>query len=571
MNRLKHIFILLLTTLAMVACSKDDNNGMHSPGKDNGESQLYYMSVNLGMDGNGGGTRLTYDDGVEAESAVKKANARFYFYDEFGTPLAVGEFVDKEGFLELNASNKPGVSHESEKLIILGPSERYPTYVLAVLNSTQNFEGKRMEEVYEAICSSAISSTKGAFVMTNASYLDTKNKFACALDIKGKLFTTAEDALADPVNIYVERIVAKVSMKYADKVTGTFPVDDEYLSTDGTGVNSIQMRVVVDGWCLNALNTKTTYVKSLDEKWATNLPFTGWNDSFRSYWALDHNHTSNIGTSSEAFYTESETYKELTYRSWNEAKNGADTKTEYCYENTVDKAYQMAKPDNRTNVTTMLVAAHAEYSTDKGTSWVKDADLYSYNGTLYTTEGYKNLYLQWLQEQGYGFYKSITDANGSSIEWKDFTAENITFTTESVGESFKRVRLKVTDIGVPSGYTLTQKATDGTISSTEVTTQLIDAAVATMNAANRTECFAGGKCYYQIPIKHLANEGETNYGVVRNHIYQLVLSGISRIGEPVYNPDKGLEYIPGEKDNYWIAARISILKWRIVNQETDFM
>lgn len=55
------------------------------------------------------------------------------------------------------------------------------------------------------------------------------------------------------------------------------------------------------------------------------------------------------------------------------------------------------------------------------------------------------------------------------------------------------------------------------------------------------------------------------FGVVRNHIYKVNLTGIFGLGTPVFDPDEIIiPEKPEEKDVY-LAADIRILSWRIVD------
>ena len=567
---------ILLGVMAMAAmlftgCSNDDDNAPINGGEVSGDA-VYYMSVRLSMsDATRAVTDGGYDDGTDAESKVKVANTKFYFYDQFGTYLTSGtlanDVADANGFMTLNASSSDKVSHTSNPLIILGPSEKHPVYVIAVLNSTVNLENMKMSEAYELVCNAAIGTAGGDFTMTNATYMK-GDKIIYMQDIEDKIYTDETTAKNNPADIYVERIVAKVAMEYSGATAPeSFNVEDNYLSDNGSNFSSIKVRVKVDGWCLNTLNTQTTYLKNLNAAWNTNAPFENWNDAFRSYWALDGNYTSTKSPTAEGYQKTSETYTGLTYKSWDDAdKNTASV--EYCYENTVDKSHQMGNPDDRTNVTTMLIAAHAEYSTDGGSNWTADVDLYKFNGVLYTLEGYTNLYLDWLKEQGYCFYKEVKDGEGNvtSTEWEDFATTNVTFTVNGI--DFKSVSLKLAT-AAKDGFSLVKKGADDTY--TETTIEAINTDITTnFNVAKKSECYKGGKCYYQVPIEHLGSTASSRfYGVVRNHSYKLVLNSISRLGDPVYNPEAGLEYIPGEKEDYYVAARLHILKWRVVNQKID--
>lgn len=73
--------------------------------------------------------------------------------------------------------------------------------------------------------------------------------------------------------------------------------------------------------------------------------------------------------------------------------------------------------------------------------------------------------------------------------------------------------------------------------------------------------------YYYLTIKHLGAAGKTaEYGLVRNHVYTVEVSGIEGLGTPVYDPDEII--IPEQVEHVTsnIAARINVLSWKIVSQ-----
>ena len=88
--------------------------------------------------------------------------------------------------------------------------------------------------------------------------------------------------------------------------------------------------------------------------------------------------------------------------------------------------------------------------------------------------------------------------------------------------------------------------------------------------AAKAEIRKGGKAYYYVPIKHLGNTGElAEYGIVRNHFYKITLSGIKGFGTPVYNPDQVVKPVVPTYDDTYLAARIQVLQWRVVNQNAN--
>ena len=67
-------------------------------------------------------------------------------------------------------------------------------------------------------------------------------------------------------------------------------------------------------------------------------------------------------------------------------------------------------------------------------------------------------------------------------------------------------------------------------------------------------------------IKHYGSENKPGeYGVVRNHVYKTSVTKVVGLGTPVFDPTLPIiPELPAEKYSY-IAARINILSWHIVN------
>ena len=74
-----------------------------------------------------------------------------------------------------------------------------------------------------------------------------------------------------------------------------------------------------------------------------------------------------------------------------------------------------------------------------------------------------------------------------------------------------------------------------------------------------------GSSYFYVEVKH---DAETDLSaVIRNHFYQLTINSVEGLGTPVYDPDEVIEIFEKPTDEeYYIAAKIQILKWNIVSQ-----
>lgn len=93
------------------------------------------------------------------------------------------------------------------------------------------------------------------------------------------------------------------------------------------------------------------------------------------------------------------------------------------------------------------------------------------------------------------------------------------------------------------------------------------------------ESFKSGMAYFNVPIKHLwasenagiGDEGYTpvlgHYGVVRNHIYNIHIEGISGIGTGINDPDDPI--IPNvSKKEYYVKTKLNVQRWRLVPQQS---
>lgn len=104
-------------------------------------------------------------------------------------------------------------------------------------------------------------------------------------------------------------------------------------------------------------------------------------------------------------------------------------------------------------------------------------------------------------------------------------------------------------------------------------------------AVGYMDMFAQGLGFYSVPIRHLnfdlnnagnalydpatniydwANMPSGAFGVVRNHVYNLTISKISGLATALRSPDQPI--VPAkEETNQYIAARLNILAWNVVN------
>lgn len=92
------------------------------------------------------------------------------------------------------------------------------------------------------------------------------------------------------------------------------------------------------------------------------------------------------------------------------------------------------------------------------------------------------------------------------------------------------------------------------------------------------ESFKSGMAYFNVPIKHLwasatAGIGDKDYtpqlghyGVVRNHIYNINIQGISGVGTGINDPDNPI--IPNVSEmQYYVKTKLLVQRWRLVPKQ----
>lgn len=375
---------------------------------------------------------------------------------------------------------------------------------------------------------------------------------------EGNIKDTQEQALAEGnyVEIYIERASAKVELLFKGQTISTNNkifdiVPNGENSQDGNKTSDLLVdgnltsaQIEILGWKINNINNETYLVKNI-EQWISSSPvitpavdeetnavnFTNWNNAsdHRSYWAEGTLWYEADGTKLEAF-----TFTEAM------GNNSTMSNPMYCYEQTV-KTPIAARGTESPNVTTVLIAAKIKFNVkSENVETEYNGDLFNYAGVMYTEIGYKNIILQKLADAGY----TKTDINTA-------------LTTDDI---------EIASNNTLAGITVTVKAGTYLLHGETSSKEAVDAAIAALPYAN-AEGYKTGYCYYQIPIEHLTSSA-TNpyYGVVRNHWYKLDITKVTHIGEAVYNPEKDIPQIPPKEIAHYLATRIHVLSWHVVNQ-----
>ena len=563
-------FPLACAALMMSACSSDNDieGGATKPGSD-----PQYLAVNIVNVGTTPTRAGEYENGTEEESKIKKV--RFYFFNGDGSPYLIKNPNVTEvtgggnvNYLEATPGDDtttPGSSANVEKitqtvLVINGEQNAAPAAIMAVVNpetvepaTLKNGATMRLSELRSTAVGSkfynkdASSGKVSDFVMSNSVYINA-GEDVCSSLVAGHLTTSEKTAMENPVDLYVERVVAKVT---ADVDKDAFKVGDgfnwettKYGTTTPVGkYGDYDVYAVIEGWGLAEENGKAEVEKQVDKSWTDGTLGIGtWNtyDYHRSFWER-----------SVAFNTGVDGNRPVNHK-YEEFK--AKIKDElYTLPNTpIEKVTNL----NTNNLTKLLVAATLRYK-DAENNW-NNAEICRYNGMNFL--GIDNLkkhvastFSQYYTSTDNAHY---TQLSASDIDFKDPDATMVQY------------RVTPTLAADPEGVTKKYYTKNpGTTSDfTEVNKSIVLAAI----EASKAEVRKDGKAYYFVPIKHLGKAGELGeYGVVRNHFYKITLTGIKGFGTPVYNPELVIDPTVPTYDNTYLAARVQVLQWRIVKQDVN--
>lgn len=571
--KISKLFPFACVALMMTACAsdKEEIGSGTKPGSD-----PQYLAVNIVNVGATPTTRTTdYENGTAEESAIKKV--RFYFFNGDGSPYLIKNpgitGIDGGGdknWLEASPaddSSTSGTPSQIEKitqtvLVINGVQSAAPAAIVAVVNpgtvdaaTLKNGGTMRLSELrYSAVGSKFYEkhATTGAvsdFVMSNSVYVNA-GEDVCASLVAGHVTTSEETARKKPVDLYVERVVAKVTAD-VDKTAfehgnGTNWDINKYGTKNPVGKSGdYDIYAVIEGWGLANENGKAEVEKQVNKTWTDgNLGFTPWTtaDYHRCFWETSVAFDAGSGGNQPV----NPTFNQLKAKMQDVL---------YTLPNTPDSKDKIANlKDN--DLTKFAVAATLRYK-DASNNW-HNAEICRYNGV--SILGIDNLKRQ--VALTYSQYYTSTDATN----YTQLSKDDIDF--KDPDGTMQQYRVTPTLANDPAGtkkyYTKTNTGTTPTF--TEVDKAKVLAAI----EADKAEIRRDGRAYYYVPIKHLGGTGElAEYGIVRNHFYKITLSGITGFGTPVYDPDKVVDPIVPTYENTYLAARVQVLQWRVVNQNAS--
>lgn len=578
--------------LTVASCSSEDVAGGDSQ---NDKGTTSFLAVNIENVGSAPASRSydqgggTYEDGTGTESTINKV--RFYFFNGDGTPylLVNNDPTNNQSVNYLDQTvETAGDDHDHTAeiktkavLVLKGETKAIPASVIAVINpevldnTTLHSGTMTLSELRTSAIGSMFYDTTNGFVMSNSVY-ESAGQDVCSTPVANNVFASSDAALKKPVDIYVERVNAKVNAKIdADYVrtnetekawsknaegkyqinVGNIDVTTYAENTNATPTKTkCPVYAVVQGWQLADANGKAEVCKQINTSWyAGQLGISPWttSDYHRCFWSKSVPFTS--GAQGGVNQPVNPKFEDIKLS----LSGDFSTTPVYTLPNTPTEV--IANPTTSLNtLTKLIVAAKLVYKDDNGD--YKPAQICQYRGLTYLGE-------EAVKKQIVGgFARYFKKTTKSGDVYKSIEASDIAFKTvvpgspESSGvknyEVVATLASTVGDLYVKNGETWTIASKDD-----------INAALAKETAQVRS---TDGATYYYTPIKHLGEAGKLGeYGIVRNHSYQVTIQNIKGFGTPVYDPKKEIDPMIPSDENTYLAASIKVLSWRVVSSKVN--
>ena len=591
--KFKPMIIGSMTAMAAMfsACSSDE------PAMDGntpeGNLADKYVSVSIEMPNDMGSRSITendYEDGTKEESDIN--NIVFFFFDSNDNCVDV-RIESSNKLTEPGNNLNPAITKKGTVELRLNAGIDYKKVAIAINTTTQGATNLKNQVTSVAKLREITKDyrenvkTVGQMMSNSVYYEATDYKAkpsASALrDVvnitEKNIYTAAEKDFdisgKEAVEIFVERVLAKVV------VTPNLNMNDYYiLEADGKKLTTLplydpetldskEVKIVptIEGMILNVKTPWASLIKKTDVTFgyttgATDYKAFQWNDpqNKRSYWAA----TSVFGGEDK-----------LEYFSWNEAVNqNLDGFTEYVNPNTSASTPEANNDGHSDNTKVMVVATLKD---EDGNA----VDLVGYGADYMLASSLNIIAMNTAND-------AIHRADLSSIA-SETTRKAVEVALSKVdikASEFEIAQKNVAEKGEPGDLAWEAKVvyngnlesylddvTDPSVKGAALTamTTAMDAAVKQINTPT-IKYWKEGRTYFYTNIRHqgfygLVGNGDNNflYGVVRNHVYKVNISGIYGLGTPVINPGEPINPDrPKDEIPSYMKVNINVLKWRIV-------
>ena len=567
--KIKHLFGLAVIAAMTASCSSNNDLVNGGNGSSEVENGTAYASFKINLPTTSG-TRAPgdpdgtpdFNEGTAAEYEVK--NGTILIFDKDDKFVESADLGTMNPWTDVKENGVTTAAIATVKLTSVSVKDTYKALVL-LNNNTKDDKTKKVtlpdkgvtyatwsEDASKANADNYVS-LNGIFMANAPMYKDETTDPTTLVDIKG-VYASKEEAQANPATtIYVERGLAKVTMK--DFETKGYPIGD--------GTTYAGATVKIEKWQLDVTNNSTYPVHQIGglssattgfaDIWKTTRFFDGKNTVFkRVYWGVDPNYN-------DAKYQDLANCKKAFKMIENKDVTGAagDANPQYCLENTFDL-------DNMKQGQTTRVVFKAVFTPKDFTSKSKYTTFYKIGNNTDI----------WSQEDLEKQIKTV--------------ALNVMGITTSEEQAKYGVDLsKGTNISGKAGQHLIEAA-NITYSGEAASSQVTDDNVNKINKklglsdAAGISTYLNGEAYYIARIKHF-NEltswtpgtayGSKNkeflgrYGVLRNNWYELSVNKVSGLGYPDVPEVKPT--LPDDENDKYISVSVKILSWAKRSQKIN--
>lgn len=577
MNKKNGILSLFLSVL-FAACSSDESV-INEGGETNGK-ELGYIAVNIVQSkstgtraGEGSTTPVTggFQDGIEKENKAREAT--FFIFSNStseGTPYKSVQTITLDNGDRTGATDPERECVYNAVLVLDGLTEakKFAGKIYCVLNAPSTIkslsETGLTEEGLKKKIDSYGASADGTFIMTNSAYKNGDTE-VCGTEFTADNFKkSASEAIADPIDIYVERIVAKVI------ATKSEPFNNEGALSDEEKTDSLHnLSIKITGIEIANIAEKSYLFKNLGGTWPN---WSGVHDvsNCRSYWET-------VPSTAETVEADRLTFLNKKYVN---IVGNATTDANGVYPEQSDLAisdFYIQPNTNQEQPTAILVTAQLTKEEDNvekpvNLVWIKGGYFLDYSAKklVCTYLNSKNYAIKTITGEGETQVTEYRTINPGDIDWSQKNGE----TPITALEDYQACAQVNSDLTVVK-YDFTAKE-EITLEENKAITPVND--FLATEKSYYAEVFKNGLCYYykyieQTPVLGSGWESQTEKknGVVRNHVYYLSLDGIKGIGTAVFDPEKVIiPETPKHDDLFYLAARINVLKWKVVKQGITF-
>lgn len=599
----KKLMTMGLAALMLAGCSSDDL--VTEEGQGVAQDKNAYVTLRLSLPSTSGSraddfTNDNFDAGKEDEYAVKRLDVLFFsdnggekkletyyttsvpFGNDAYLKMPDGWSVPKDENVTTQVTLPAlKVNSESEKtVVVLVNSEALGLTYNKGTDKLDDFKAKIFNS--SAVTIDAVAGSTNGWLMSNAPVVvgGTIQPFTTSA-----AYTTEAAAKANPVDVYLERAVGKVTVSCG--TGGNWTATDTYTIPGGAAYAGATIKF--EKWDLDITNKSMYLFHQYEDGW-TSGRYAGTGDPMRVYMAKDANYTASYnGTNpnADAWHTVNHGGDETAYIA---SKNARNTQMSSNFARFEDNAAVPAPVLTKT----MGIDAYCFENTFDVENMSQDQTTRVLLQAVYDPDGAAGDF-----NAGDTFY--MVGESGTPLNEADFIEKVKKAVKLTAGQVAEGGSLSVDVSQVVAGSNgLEAAAAAGKVGvawsgATPLTSDQITAAYKSLG---KITVYKNGVCYYVARVKHFGDTytpwgGETGapefgstkyydyfgstlpgveaaylgrYGIVRNNWYDLTLNTVSAPGSPVV-PESG--DVCDDVQNYYLQATIKILSWAKRSQSVD--